>query len=94
MEASQEYVRSKFSVAVGFLAGPESLCRRVVKAWTEIAVVEPESLKDSSVRTDFEWILSKQQFAVIEGLDPKATEAECEEVRQRIMKIEAQLGRD
>jgi hypothetical protein len=50
----------------------------VVKAWTEIAYVEPESFKDKGLRADFEWIISKQQFAVIEGVDPKATEEECE----------------
>lgn len=75
------------------MTGPEEFSRRVAKAWTEIHPVEAESFEDEELRADFEWLMSKMpRFAVGDGERAKATDAECEAVRQRILKIHALLG--
>lgn len=87
------YLRQKFSVGTGFLNGRGALCLRVVKAWTEISSLNAEDFDDPQLRDDFEWINAKTQFAVIDGVRPQATDAECEEVARRIQKIHGALGR-
>lgn len=92
MRNPPSYLRQKFSIAGAFLKGRQSLPIRVVKAWTEISPLNEEDFDDKELRSDFEWIMSKIQFAVIDGVRPKATTAECEEVARRIEKIRRALG--
>lgn len=79
---------------MGFLAGPESLCMRVSKAWTEVSSLEAtHEFEDEEMEEDFDWLMSKmEQFAVGDGQPPKASDAECEEVRQRIVKMYNRMG--
>jgi hypothetical protein len=93
MKDDVQYVREKFGTAIVLMTGPDEFSRRVAKAWTEIYPVKAESFEDDELRADFEWLMSKMpQFAVGDGERAKATETECEAVRQRILKIHALLG--
>jgi hypothetical protein len=86
------YVKEKFGTAVVHMTGPEDFSRRVAKAWVEIYPVTAESFEDRELRTDFEWLQSKlNQFGVGDREKARATDAECDEVRKRILKIHALL---
>jgi len=88
---NDRYAKSKFSIAAEFLAGPESLCIRAAKAWTEVSVLKGDyEFKNPELQGDFDWLMSKmEQFAVGDGMKPKATDVDCDEVRKRILKINA-----
>lgn len=91
---SDRYAKSVFSIAIGFLAGPESLCVRVSKAWTEVSSLEAtHKFEDEEMQEDFDWLMSKmEQFAVGDRQRPRAADGECEQVRQRLVKMYNRMG--
>jgi hypothetical protein len=89
---SDVYAKSKFSTAVALMTGPEPFAVRVAAAWTEISVLDDREFEFSNpeLQSDFEWLMAQvRTFAVGDRMRAKATDAECDAVRSRILKINA-----
>jgi hypothetical protein len=93
MKKNDSYIAQKFRNGVGIMNwGDDPLPVRVRRAWEEIVIVlDPEDFKDRELRDDFEYIASKREFCVIEGVCPKISDDEAAEVKRRIEKIETAL---
>lgn len=89
MTFKTSYAVSKFGEAVGMMTGPEAFAVRVAAAWSQIAVLKDMyRFENADLQGDFDWLMSKRsQFGVGDRMRAKATDAECDEVRHRILKI-------
>lgn len=92
MKKSDVYAKTKFSTAVALLTGPEPFAVRAAAAWVEIAVLDDGEFRfsDPELQAEFEWLMEQRgKFAVGDRMAAKATDAECDAVRSRILQINA-----
>lgn len=80
MKKPERYVRQQFINAVTKMTGNESFQRRVMNAWSEVLVLVPVDFDDPELREHYEFIARNRVM-----LD--STDAECEEVRKRVVEI-------
>jgi hypothetical protein len=74
------------------MTGPEPFAVRVAAAWTEISVLDDGEFHfyDRALQSDFEWLMGQMsRFAVGDRMPARASDAECDAVRSRILKINA-----
>jgi hypothetical protein len=88
MTHNEDYVQQKLEIGVSFLnGGRDSLGKRVRRAWEEISVLDAKDFKNADIRSDYEYLQSRRELYVIEGQTPKLSDAEMDDVRQRIQRI-------
>lgn len=91
---NDDYVRQKLIIGLALLnRGRDSLGKRVRRAWEEMSALDPEDFKNENARRDYEHLQSLRELYVIEGQTPRLSDAQLEDVRERMHRLYAAVVR-